>query len=70
MRRVLIHIGTEKTGTTTIQEFLHINREKLYSKGIVFLKSPGERNQVRDLVTYCMNPHRVDKHAHKLELTS
>lgn len=33
-RRLLIHIGTEKTGTTSIQHFLHRNAAVLDSKGI------------------------------------
>lgn len=33
-RRLLIHIGTEKTGTTSIQHFLHRNAGLLEAKGI------------------------------------
>lgn len=32
--RCILHIGTEKTGTTSIQEFLHLNRRALASQGI------------------------------------
>jgi len=46
---LMLHIGTEKTGTTSIQEFLHINRGLLMTQGIAFLKSPGNRNH-RNLV--------------------
>ena len=40
-RSLLIHIGTEKTGTSTLQEFLHFNREVFAQHGVVYLKSPG-----------------------------
>ncbi|MEM9360876.1 MAG: hypothetical protein AAGB04_32295, partial [Pseudomonadota bacterium] len=33
--RVILHIGTEKTGTTSIQSFLHDQRIQLFEKGIV-----------------------------------
>ena len=31
-----LHIGTAKTGTTTIQTFLQTNRKKIYDQGILF----------------------------------
>jgi hypothetical protein len=69
MKTAVIHIGTEKTGTTTIQEFLHINREVLASHGVAFLQSPGLRNN-RKLATYCMNDRNVDDHVMELGITS
>jgi len=39
-----IHIGTEKTATTTIQEFLHLNSEKLIQQGVFFARSVGVKN--------------------------
>ncbi|NPD47856.1 hypothetical protein [Lentimicrobium sp. S6] len=39
-----LHIGTEKTGSTSIQEFLQVNRKKLKKQGIAFLQSIGDRN--------------------------
>lgn len=39
-----LHIGTEKTGTTLIQEFLHLNAEKLESLGLGYLRSAGYPN--------------------------
>ena len=64
-RRLLIHIGTEKTGTSTIQEFLNINREKLAKHGIGYLKSPGLTNN-RKIVTFCMAPGKTDDHIQEL----
>ncbi len=40
----LLHIGTDKTGTTSIQEFLHFNRQRLARRGILFTRSCGEIN--------------------------
>ena len=40
----LLHIGTDKTGTTSIQEFLHLNRQRLARRGILFTRSCGEIN--------------------------
>ncbi len=57
--KALIHIGIEKTGTTTIQEFLHLNRDKLANQGVAYLQSPGLRNN-RRLATYCMKNNKLD----------
>jgi len=46
-----IHIGLEKTGTTTLQEYFHINRDQLAQDKINYLKSPGHRNHT-DLAAY------------------
>jgi hypothetical protein len=42
--KAVLHIGTEKTGTTTIQSFLAANRKKLRDFGIVVPTSPGVGN--------------------------
>lgn len=39
-----LHIGTEKTATTTLQNFLHLNRGLLSSFGITYTKSMGLTN--------------------------
>lgn len=43
----------EKTGTTTIQEYLHVNRESLIEKGFYFMRCTGLRND-RKLSAYCL----------------
>lgn len=48
-----IHIGTEKTGTTTIQDFLESNLARLAEAGYATLPGMGERNQTR-LAAYAM----------------
>ncbi|MEA3445691.1 MAG: hypothetical protein U9R19_13310 [Bacteroidota bacterium] len=56
---VVLHIGTEKTGTTTIQEFLQINRELLAGSGFCFPKSIGNCNH-RPLAVLCMASDRTN----------
>jgi hypothetical protein len=34
MKRVILHIGTEKTATTSLQEFFRLNQEQLSTQGI------------------------------------
>jgi len=39
--KVYLHIGQQKTGTTTIQKFFEINRKSLLKKGYLYPKSLG-----------------------------
>src|ERR1044071_8432469 len=41
-----LHIGCEKTGTTSIQRFLRANRELLAQTGVLYPRAPGEENQM------------------------
>lgn len=41
-----LHIGTEKTGTTSIQDFLKSNRGRLLARGVQYPKLPGPANQI------------------------
>ena len=41
--RCILHIGTEKTGSTTLQKTLQENRGLLESQGILFSRSAGEQ---------------------------
>lgn len=58
--KALLHIGVEKTGTTTIQEFLHLNRNLLANQGILFPQFIGPRNH-RKLAVYCCHNHRSNQ---------
>lgn len=58
--RLTIHIGTEKTGTTTIQRFLYLNRAALAERGILVPVSPGKVNQ-RKLPVIAYNANRADE---------
>lgn len=40
----ILHIGVEKTGTTSIQEFLRLNRSTLKDLSILYPQSPGSSN--------------------------
>ncbi len=52
-----VHIGTEKTGTTTIQEFLHQNSRLLGARGYHFPRTPGLRNHLK-LAAYAQDSAR------------
>lgn len=40
----ILHIGTEKTGTTSLQEFFHLNRSYMAEHGYLYTKTAGFRN--------------------------
>lgn len=42
--KCFLHIGTEKTGTSTLQTFLHINRDVLQKQGFIYTESAGRIN--------------------------
>jgi len=52
--KAIIHIGAEKTGTTTIQHFLHRNRDLLATHGMFYPRTPGLVNH-RALAVYAKN---------------
>lgn len=59
MRKLYLHIGTEKTGTTSIQAFLDKNRDELLNKGFCLLSCGGVKNQ-RAIPAYCMDDAHYD----------
>jgi len=44
--RVYLHIGLEKTGTSSIQQFLRINRDALKAARLLFPHAPGAENHM------------------------
>lgn len=58
--RAIIHIGTEKTGSTTIQAFIRSNRNRILSRGIDFLHFPGHHTS-RPFVTWSLDPDHSDE---------
>jgi len=42
--KAIVHIGTEKTGTTSLQRYLYLNRKKLGNAGFHFIQSAGQLN--------------------------
>lgn len=71
-KKLILHIGTEKTGTTSIQKFLEMNRSALMKKGVYFPKTPSQDTAPnhRKLVSYCMNPWKQDDYHIELGLTT
>ncbi len=39
--KLIVHIGTHKTGTTALQQFLHANRERLAARGLHYATPRG-----------------------------
>ena len=44
---LVLHIGTGKTGTSSVQEFLRRNQSRLAERGVLFPRSPGRTRHVR-----------------------
>ena len=63
--RCILHIGTEKTGTSSIQSFLRQNRDVLRSHGILCAKSVGAPNN-RALPVAAYSPTRRDEYTQNL----
>lgn len=59
VRRCILQIGTEKTGTTTLQAFLAGNRDRLAKRGIRYPRFPGNKNHT-GLAAYAMDDGRTD----------
>lgn len=64
-----LHIGTEKTATTSIQNFLDLNRVELWQKDFLFTKSLGKSNN-RKLPVLAYNPNRRDDFTRMLGISS
>lgn len=66
-----LHLGTEKTGTTSIQGFLEINRDILRNKfNLIYPLSTGIKNS-KDLAIACMNTDNPNiKFIKRLQLNS
>lgn len=57
--KLILHIGTEKTGTTSIQKYLYQNRDLLEENGIYIPKSFGNINH-RSIPGYCKRSDKFD----------
>jgi hypothetical protein len=58
-RTAILQIGTEKTGTTTLQTFLAANRERLAARGYCYPRFCGEINHT-GLAAFAMEAERMD----------
>lgn len=63
----IIHIGTEKTGSKTIQDFIYRNAKLLGQHGVGTL-GLSEEHDDRSLVTYAMRDRLVDEHVSALSI--
>lgn len=61
IKHCILHIGTEKTGTTTLQEFLSLNRGRLLSKGFLVPSSLWRGGSDHTfLATYSLDIHNLE----------
>lgn len=60
MTKVILHIGLEKTGTTTIQRVFNSNSELLMDKGVYYPRYFGEENHVC-LYNYAKSKSAIDE---------
>ena len=51
--RCILHIGTEKTGSTSLQTALSVNREHLSERGIFYSKAAGRLNSRALAAAFC-----------------
>lgn len=58
-RKAILHIGVEKTGSTSIQQALAGSRDQLRAAGVLFPKSAGPKNHTR-LVASCLDDDVFD----------
>lgn len=59
VRRAILQIGTEKTGSTSLQSFLATNRERLAERGFIYPRFCGDLNHT-GLAAYAMSEDRPD----------
>ena len=61
--RLIIHIGTQKTGSTTIQSFLKLNKKYLLKQGILIPESIAYRESFnhRWLCSFAYEDNNFDK---------
>ncbi|WP_420013767.1 hypothetical protein [Tateyamaria sp.] len=45
--KIHLHIGLEQVGADRLQSVLALKREQLLTKGILFARSPGNKNHTR-----------------------
>lgn len=67
--KLILHIGTEKTGSTTIQECLYRNQKKLAQRGYYFIQSTGEKNN-REIPSACMRDSFYDDFFNSLGIST
>lgn len=59
--RFILHIGTEKTGTSTLQHLLHQHQQALQKQGVYYYAS-ANRVEARTLAAAAIGDHAPDDH--------
>ena len=67
MKRLYLHIGTHKTGSTAIQHALRANRKKIESHGCALIPYPPASRQL--MIDSAENMHTIDLARNQLQLT-
>jgi len=57
-RRLILHIGTDKTGSTTLQRFFFAHRQALSERGILYPQSPQPIDWKHEYLSRSLNRHR------------
>ena len=68
--KCILHVGTEKTGTSTIQDFIYRNRETLKSAGVLVPTNIGRNGNHRSLSLASYSHKNKDKHRKAIGLYS
>jgi hypothetical protein len=69
MPSCVLHIGTEKTGSTSLQQCLAANRAALSRAGFIYPQGLGEPSH-RKLAVYAMDDDRIDDGRRQYDATS
>jgi len=67
--KLILHIGTEKTATTTLQHFLYHNRKALLAQRIALLSTLDQPCN-RKLAAYCQPEHMCDDYFTDMNINS
>lgn len=67
--RFILHIGTEKTGSTTLQGYLHAFQSELREQGVAYYASPG-RVESRVLAASALGDKSPDDYLNQLGVLS
>jgi hypothetical protein len=59
MKKAYLHIGVERSGTTTIQSFMAKNRDVFRHDGFLYPLAPGEENHVGLTILTADNPNHL-----------
>ena len=57
LSKIILHVGAEKTGTTTIQNFMALNRAAFLKNKIFYPSTPGNSNHTK-LAIYTLNKNK------------